>query len=425
MARNPYELLGVKPAASEDEIRTAYRKLAKRYHPDLNPGNKEAEARFKEISSAYDILSDKDKRARFDRGEIDESGTERPPQAHSWHGFAEGAGGAKYQGQPDIDIDDLEELFGQFGRARRGGGRRPGAGGAGIRLRGPDHRFVLTVDFLDAVNGARKRLDLPERTLDVTVPPGVTDGQVLRLKGQGGAGFGGGPAGDALIEIRVAPHPLFRRDQDDIHVELPVTLRRGRARRPHLRADALRPRDHDGAGQFQYRPRAAPARQGREARRRHAGRRIRHAQDRAARGRRRRRGAGEVPARVGAEARIRPAPLHGNGIGDAMTEIDVVCRMYEVEVRELERWIGEAWVLPARAQGVYVFEEVDVARVRLIVELKRDLAIDDTAMPVVLHLLDQLYALRRRIKALSAALDDLPPELRDAIAARLGGEGDS
>jgi chaperone modulatory protein CbpM len=108
-----------------------------------------------------------------------------------------------------------------------------------------------------------------------------------------------------------------------------------------------------------------------------------------------------------------------------MTEIDVVCRMYEVEVRELERWIGEAWVLPARAQGVYVFEEVDVARVRLIVELRRDLAIDDTAMPVVLHLLDQLYALRRRIKALSAALDDLPPELRDEIASRLGGEGDT
>jgi len=219
MARNPYEVLGVKKEASEDQIRAAYRKLAKRFHPDLNPGNKEAEARFKELSAANDILSDADKRARFDRGEIDETGAERP-QYHRWHGFAEGPSGEKYHGQPDIDVDDLEELFGQFGQFRARGGE----GGAGIRLRGPDHHYVLTVDFLDAVNGAKKRIDLPGRTLDVTVPEGVADGQVLRLKGQGGAGIGGGPAGDALIEIRVAPHPVFRRDKDDIHVDLPVTL---------------------------------------------------------------------------------------------------------------------------------------------------------------------------------------------------------
>jgi DnaJ-class molecular chaperone len=217
MARNPYEVLGVKKEASEDEIRTAYRKLAKRYHPDLNPGNKEAEARFKELASANDILSDKDKRARFDRGEIDESGTERPPQ-HSWRGYAEGAPGEKYHAQ-GIDPEDLEDLFGMFGRGRGGGA------GAGLRMRGQDHQFVLTVDFLDAVNGAKKRLEFgPERTLDVTVPPGVRDGQVLRLKGQGGEGIGGGPAGDALIEIKIAPHPLFRRDGDDIRIELPVTL---------------------------------------------------------------------------------------------------------------------------------------------------------------------------------------------------------
>ena len=217
MARNPYEVLGVKPDVGEEKLRTAYRKLAKRYHPDLNPGNKEAEARFKEISAAYDILSDKDKRARFDRGEIDESGAERPQPQHRWHGFAEGDGGAKYHAQSDIDVEDLEELFGRFGG-------RGGPGGGGFRMRGSDHHFVLTVDFLDAVNGAKKRLDLPERTLDVTVPAGVADGQVLRLKGQGGQGIGGGPAGDALIEIRVAPHPIFRRDKDDIHVDLPVSL---------------------------------------------------------------------------------------------------------------------------------------------------------------------------------------------------------
>jgi DnaJ-class molecular chaperone len=213
--RNPYDVLGVKKDASEDQIRAAYRKLAKRHHPDLNPGNKEAEARFKEIAAANDILSDKDKRARYDRGEIDESGAERPQAPPGWRGFAEGGQGEKYHAAQGINPEDLDELFGVFGRSR----------GGGFRMRGPDQHYVLTVDFLDAVNGAKRRLELgPGHTLDVTVPAGVGDGQVLRLKGQGAPGIGGGPAGDALIEIRIAPHPLFRRDGDDIHVELPVTL---------------------------------------------------------------------------------------------------------------------------------------------------------------------------------------------------------
>lgn len=215
-ARNPYEVLGVKKEASDDEIRRAYRKLAKRYHPDLNPGNKDAEAKFKEIASANDILSDPGKRARFDRGEIDETGVERPPPGYQYRGYAEGTPGAKYWPGGEIDPEELDDLFGLF--------RRGGAGG-NIRMRGPDHQYVLSVDFLDSVNGAKRRLGLaPDKSIDVAIPPGVRDGQVLRLKGQGGPGIGGGPPGDALIEIHVAPHSFFRREDDDIHLDLPVTL---------------------------------------------------------------------------------------------------------------------------------------------------------------------------------------------------------
>jgi DnaJ-class molecular chaperone len=223
MAANPYQILGVEPKASEHDIRSAYRKLAKKNHPDLNPGNKEAEARFKDIASAYDILSDKEKRAKFDRGEIDASGAERPQQAYgNYRHYAEGQGGARYQNRgfetEGADAESLDDLFSFFGGQGRGGTRS-------FRRRGEDRHYVLTIDFLDAVKGSKKRLDLPEgKTLDVTIPPGLRDGQILRLEGQGGAGTGNGPFGDALIEVRINPDPLFRRDGDDIRVDLPITL---------------------------------------------------------------------------------------------------------------------------------------------------------------------------------------------------------
>ena len=222
-AEDPYAVLGVKKGASEDEIRKAYRKLAKQYHPDLNPGKKEAEAKFKAVNAAYDLLSDPEKRKRFDAGDIDAAGNERPERAY-YRQWADGAGGGagKYQEQHfEFGAGDIDEIL--SGLFNRGGARR-GAGG-GPRMRGADRRYVLTVDFLDAVNGAKKRLSLgPDKHLDVAIPAGIEDGQVLRLKGQGEPGMSGGAAGDALVEVKIAPHPQFKRDGDDLRLEWPVSL---------------------------------------------------------------------------------------------------------------------------------------------------------------------------------------------------------
>src|SRR2546423_2049309 len=144
MAQTPYEVLGVKPDATAEEIRKAYRKLAKEFHPDLNPGKPAAEARFKAVTAANDILSDPDKRARYDRGEIDETGAERP--RYSYRPHAEGAQGRKYQPQGDFDIDDLDDLFAMFGRGARGG-RRSGQAGEGFSMPGATRQYTLTIDF--------------------------------------------------------------------------------------------------------------------------------------------------------------------------------------------------------------------------------------------------------------------------------------
>src|SRR5258707_13088603 len=220
MAADPYITLGVKKDASQAEIQKAYRKLAKKLHPDLNPGNKKSEERFKEVAAAYDLLGDADKRARFDRGEIDASGHERPQQRY-YRDFAD-ADASQYTSDAGFadfsDFAGAEDIF--SGIFERQGGR------ANFRTRGSDNNFRLELDFLDAINGGKKQLTLPDSSaLDVTIPPGTLDGTVLRLRGKGRPGLGGGPPGDALIEIAVRPHPVFRRKDDDIHVEIPIPLR--------------------------------------------------------------------------------------------------------------------------------------------------------------------------------------------------------
>jgi DnaJ-class molecular chaperone len=213
---DPYEILGVARAAKPEEIRKAYHKLAKKLHPDLNPGDKASESRFKEVASAYDLLSDADKRRRFDSGEIDASGAEKPPQQqHYYRDYASQAGaGDPYEGRSGyadfVDTDDI--LADLFRRQTR-------------RARGSDLHYSLAVDFLDAVNGATKRISLPEGgSLDVTIPPGIQQGQTLRLRGKGAPSPGEGEAGDALVEVSIEPHPLFSRHGDNIHVDLPVTF---------------------------------------------------------------------------------------------------------------------------------------------------------------------------------------------------------
>jgi DnaJ-class molecular chaperone len=224
MAEDLYSVLGVAKTAKAGDITKAYRKLAKKLHPDLNPGDKSAEERFKKITAAYDILGDPDKRGRYDRGEIDATGQETPQQRY-YREYAGGAEGARYRSTAGYeDIGAFSDLFGDlFGEG--GGQRGRGGGGRRFSMRGQDAQYRLEVEFLDAVNGTTTRITLPDGgTLDVTIPPGVSDGQVLRLKGKGGPGLGEGDPGDALIEIGVKPHPVFKREGDDIVVEVPITF---------------------------------------------------------------------------------------------------------------------------------------------------------------------------------------------------------
>lgn len=223
MAKDLYEVLGVSKTASATEIKSQYRKLARKYHPDLNKDDKSAAEKFKEISAAYDILGDKDKRKQYDNKEIDAEGK---PTGFGAGGFDSGGfdfnkGNYQYSSNgfngADFDISSLfgEDIFSSFGR-----------GGFNNRMRkGQDVAYSLDVDFLDAARGAEKTIMMNGKQLNVKIPAGTLSGQVLRLKGQGGAGSTANLNGDALITINVRSHPYFKLDGRNVLVDLPITMK--------------------------------------------------------------------------------------------------------------------------------------------------------------------------------------------------------
>jgi DnaJ-class molecular chaperone len=229
--RDPYDVLGVSKTASEAEIKKAFRALAKKHHPDKHAGDAAAQKKFQEIGSAYDIVGDKEKRAKFDAGEIDASGNPRgfDPGAQGFRGGPFGGGGQggprdfhfTWTDQPGEGAQgfNAEDLFSDLlgGLGGRGGGRQPRAG--------QDFSVAMTVSFEDAARGGSRRVVLPDgEQIDVKIPVGLKDGQQIRLKGRGGAGRRGGPNGDVLIQVSVAPHPYYVRDGNDLRMDLPITL---------------------------------------------------------------------------------------------------------------------------------------------------------------------------------------------------------
>lgn len=219
MSWDPYTALGIARTASQDDIRSAYRRLAKELHPDVRPNDRVAEERFKRATAAFNLLSDPATKARFDRGEIDADGNERATYSYRGGPGAAHARGYSSAGAGDSAFD-LGDIFSDlFGSA--GAGTRANFG----KMRGRDIRFTVEVDFVEAIRGARKRVQVSDgRTLDVVIPAGVAEGQTLRLKSQGGPGIQGGPPGDALVELKIKPHAYFRREGDDVHMDLPISL---------------------------------------------------------------------------------------------------------------------------------------------------------------------------------------------------------
>lgn len=259
MARDLYSVLGVARDADEDTIKKAFRKLAMKYHPDKSPG-KANEQRFKEINQANEVLSDKEKRALYDEfGEESLSQNFDPERARTVRRYASARGGGGGGGIPGGF--DVQDIFGGAGGPGGGGigdlfgdlfGGRSGGRRGGPPPRGRDIEQDLTIDFVSAIKGTSisvQRVGEPE-PVTVRIPPGAHEGSRVRIRGQGNAGPGGGPAGDLILNVHVTPHPLFKREKDDLHLDVPITI--GEA----YRGDKIRVPTPDGEVTLKIPPRA-------------------------------------------------------------------------------------------------------------------------------------------------------------------------
>ncbi len=232
MADDHYQTLGVPRTASAEDIRKAYRELARKYHPDLHPDDESAKQKFKQVQAAFDVLNDPSKREMYDRYGSSFEGVGAGGPRGGWGGpFPGGAGGFPGGGGGEIDLESLfggaggfEQLFGGGGRGRAAGGRRRKA----AQTAGEDLTARVTIPFKLAIDGGKTDLRLDRggatETISVTIPQGLPDGARMRLRGQGMPGSGGGPAGDLMLEVAIEPHPVYRRDGDTLELTLPITL---------------------------------------------------------------------------------------------------------------------------------------------------------------------------------------------------------
>ncbi len=235
MNKNLYDVLGVSKSASEAEIKSAYRKLARKYHPDLNKDDKNAAEKFKEISNAYDIIGNEDKRKKYDNNEIDAEG--KPTgfgagfggaggyQSYGGNPFGGGfgaGGGNPFGGAQGFDFSSIfgDDIFSQFTAGNQGG-----FGGRSMARKGQDVSYNMRVDFLDAAKGVEKQVNINGKTVNVKIPAGMQSGKTMRLKGMGNAGMNGGENGDVLITVNVDTHPYFKNDGLNVLLDLPISVK--------------------------------------------------------------------------------------------------------------------------------------------------------------------------------------------------------